>query len=58
MNAVETMESMELCPICKYQGVITDEENGQKVRVCTECGAMDDDMVDLADDKSSEVSQQ
>ncbi|XP_045189443.2 transcription factor IIIB 50 kDa subunit-like [Mercenaria mercenaria] len=38
---------METCPVCGEKAVTEDIENGQKVRVCTECGAMDSDMQEL-----------
>ena len=35
---------MDQCPVCNSESVVEEEENGQTVRVCTECGAMDKDM--------------
>ncbi|XP_060569515.1 transcription factor IIIB 50 kDa subunit-like [Ruditapes philippinarum] len=41
---------MDNCPVCGENSVTEDTENGRTVRVCTECGAMDNDMHELTSD--------
>ena len=47
---------MDSCPVCGENSVTEDLENGQTVRVCTECGAMDDDMQQLTSADQFEVN--
>jgi hypothetical protein len=47
---------MNNCPVCGENSVTEDTENGRTVRVCTECGAMDNDMHELTSDDRFEVN--